>query len=60
MENTELEKLKKDLEEARQKNMELSSRVIELEDENSEIREDINRIRGSKLYKMSKPLRFVR
>ena len=40
--------------------MELSSRITELEDEKEEIEDSLSRIRNSKAYKLSKPLRKVR
>ena len=60
MGNEETERLKKELEEARQKNIELSGQIIELTDKKNEVEESLNRIKGSKLYKMSKPVRYVR
>lgn len=60
MDNEELIKLKKELEEAKQKNIELSGKILELEDRKSEAEENLARIKNSKAYKMSKPLRYVR
>ena len=60
MDNNEIEKLKKELEEEKIKNMELSGRIVELEDEKDEIKDNLTRIRESKAYKLSKPLRYVR
>ena len=56
MGNEETERLKKELEEARQKNIELSGQIIELTDKKNEVEESLNRIKGSKLYKMSRNL----
>ena len=60
MENNEIERLKKELEKERMKNVELSSRIVELEDEKDEIKDNLTRIKDSKAYKLSKPLRYVR
>ena len=60
MGNSEIEKLKEELEKEKLKNMELSSRITELEDEKEEIEDSLSRIRNSKAYKLSKPLRKVR
>ncbi len=60
MENEELIKLKKELEETKQKNIELSGRILELEDRKKEAEDALARIKGSKAYKLSKPLRYVR
>ena len=60
MANEELEQLKKELEETKRRNMELSGRITELEDEKEEISENLSRIKNSKAYKLSKPLRYVR
>ena len=60
MENEEVEKLKKELEEARRENIELSGKILELEDRNAETKENLDRIKNSKAYKLSKPLRYVR
>ena len=60
MGNSEIEKLKEELEKEKLKNMELSSRITELEDEKEEIEDSLSRIRNSKAYKFSKPLRKVR
>ena len=59
-ENETIEQLKKELEEAKKNNMELSGRIIELSDEKDEIAADLSRIKNSKAYKLSKPLRYVR
>jgi len=56
----EIEKLKKEVEESKKINMELSGRIIELTDERDAANEKIERIKSSKIYKMSKPLRYVR
>ncbi|MBQ4276028.1 MAG: glycosyltransferase [Lachnospiraceae bacterium] len=58
--NEELEKLRSELEEIKQQNVDLSMRITELEDERDELSENLNRIKGSKLYKMSKPVRVIR
>lgn len=58
--NEELEKLRAELEEIKQQNVDLSMRITELEDERDELSENLNRIKGSKLYKMSKPVRVIR
>ena len=58
--NEELEKLRAELEEIKQQNVDLSMRVTELEDERDELSDNLNRIKGSKLYKMSKPVRVIR
>ena len=42
MENNEIERLKKELEKERMKNVELSSRIVELEDEKDEIKDNLN------------------
>lgn len=60
MENEELIKLRQELEETKQKNIELSGRILELEDRKEEAEEALSRIKNSKAYKMSKPLRYVR
>ena len=61
MDNGEqIEQLKKELEEARKQNMELSGRIIELTNEKDEVVENLSRIKNSKAYKLSKPLRYVR
>ena len=60
MGNSEIEKLKEELDKEKLKNMELSSRITELEDEKEEIEDSLSRIRNSKAYKLSKPLRKVR
>ncbi len=58
--NQQIEQLKKELEEAKKTNMELSGRIIELTDEKAEIEENLSRIKNSRAYKLSKPLRYVR
>lgn len=58
--NEELEKLRAELEEIKQQNVDLTMRITELEDERDELSENLNRIKGSKLYKMSKPVRVIR
>ena len=58
--NEELEKLRAELEEIKQQNVDLSMRVTELEDERDELSDNLKRIKGSKLYKMSKPVRVIR
>lgn len=60
MENEEIIRLKKELEEAKQKNIELSGRILELEDGKKEAEDNLSRIKSSKAYKLSKPLRVVR
>ena len=60
MDNEEIIKLKKELEEAKQKNIELSGKILELEDRKNEAEENLSRIKNSKAYKLSKPLRYVR
>ncbi len=61
MDNGEqIEQLKKELEEAKKQNMELSGRIIELTNEKDEAVENLSRIKNSKAYKLSKPLRYVR
>lgn len=60
MENEEIIKLRKELEETKQKNIELAGRILELEDRKEEAEEALSRIKNSKAYKMSKPLRYVR
>ena len=60
MDNNEIEKLKKELEEEKKKNVELQGRIFELDDEKREISENLSRIKNSRAYKLSKPLRYVR
>ena len=60
MDNEEILRLKKELEESKQKNIELQGKIMELEDRKKEAEDNLARIKGSKAYKLSKPLRYVR
>lgn len=60
MDNEEIVRLKKELEAAKQKNIDLQGKIMELEDRKKEAEDNLARIKGSKAYKLSKPLRYAR